>query len=133
MCYDIIADVHGRFDKLSALMERLGYRRDGDSFVPPPGRTALFLGDLIDTKPGHPYPGGVRSVLRAVKVMCDRGHAQVLMGNHELNALYFHSRGPLGWLRVRAVKTSPSIRARSMIFPTTMILPASGNKSGCRG
>lgn len=101
MCYDIIADVHGRFDKLSALMERLGYRRDGDSFVPPPGRTALFLGDLIDTKPGHPYPGGVRSVLRAVKVLCDRGHAQVLMGNHELNALYFHSRGPHGWLRVR--------------------------------
>ena len=104
MCYDVIADVHGRFDKLSALMERLGYRREGDSFVPPSGHVALFLGDLIDTKPGHPFPGGVRAVLRAVKVMCDRGHAQALMGNHELNALYFHSRGPHGWLRVRSSK-----------------------------
>jgi hypothetical protein len=103
--YDIIADIHGRFDKLSALMERMGYQNDGDSFVPPAGNKALFLGDLIDPKPGHFLPGGVRDTLRAVKAMCDRGDALCLMGNHELNAIYFHSKGPDGnYLRIRGSK-----------------------------
>ena len=48
-------------------MTRLGYHSEGDGFVPPAGHKALFLGDLIDTKPGHPFPGGVRATLRAVK------------------------------------------------------------------
>jgi len=94
--YDIIADIHGRYDKLTALMARLGYAHDGTSFVPPTGHRALFLGDLIDTKPGHPFPGGVRATLQAVKAMCDRGEALCLMGNHELNAIMFHTNGPDG-------------------------------------
>lgn len=107
MHYDIIGDVHGRFDKLTTLMNRLGYQRSGDGFVPPAGHRALFLGDLIDTKPGHLSPGGVRSTLRAVKSMCDHGDALCLMGNHELNAIYFHSKGPDGkWLRVRGSKNT---------------------------
>ena len=98
--YDIIGDIHGRFDKLSALMERMGYARDGDSFIPPAGHKALFLGDLIDPKPGYGMAGGVRSTLLAVKAMCDRGDALSIMGNHELNAIYFHSKDPDGkWMR----------------------------------
>lgn len=98
--YDIIGDIHGRFDKLTALMARLGYASDGEAFLAPTGHCALFLGDLIDPKPGHSHPGGVRATLRAVKTMCDRGDALCLMGNHELNALYYHSKGPDGkWLR----------------------------------
>jgi hypothetical protein len=98
--YDIIADIHGRFDKFTALMDRLGYESNGEGFVPPLGHRALFLGDLIDPKPGHAQPGGVRSTLLAAKAMCDRGDALCIMGNHELNAIYFHSKGPDGqWLR----------------------------------
>ncbi len=103
--YDIIADIHGRFDKLAALMERLGYEKNGDVFIPPANHKALFLGDLIDTKPGHEYPGGVRATLQAVKAMCDRGDAMCLMGNHELNALYFHYEISKGkYLRIRGSK-----------------------------
>lgn len=103
--YDIIGDVHGRFDKLSALMRRMNYRIRGPGFVPPAGHKALFLGDLIDPKPGHESPGGVRATLHAVKAMVDAGDAFCLMGNHELNAIYFHSRGPDGqWLRSRGDK-----------------------------
>jgi len=103
--YDIIADIHGRYDKLCALMERMGYTMAGDGFSPPAGHKALFLGDLIDPKPGHSFPGGVRATLRAVKAMCDRSDALCLMGNHELNAIYFHSKGPDGrWLRIRGSK-----------------------------
>ena len=94
--YDIIADIHGRIDKLRSLMRVMGYMEDGDGFIPPDGHMALFLGDLIDPKPGHFLPGGVRATLLAVKAMCDRGDALCLMGNHELNALYFHSVGPDG-------------------------------------
>jgi hypothetical protein len=89
--YDFIGDVHGRFDKLEPLLIRLGYSKDGPSYVPPPGTRAVFLGDLIDTKPGHENPGGIRATLEAVKAMHDRGHALCLMGNHELNAICFHS------------------------------------------
>jgi hypothetical protein len=93
--YDIISDIHGRFDKLAALMERMGYQSAGEGFIPPAGHKALFLGDLIDTKPGHPLPGGVRATLRAVKAMCDAGHALCLMGNGyqnppERSSLFFH-------------------------------------------
>jgi hypothetical protein len=103
--YDIIGDIHGRFDKLNALMERMGYRSNGEGFTPPAGHMALFLGDLIDPKPGHEFPGGVRATLHAVKAMIDGGHALCLMGNHELNAIYFHSKGPDGrWLRHQGVK-----------------------------
>jgi hypothetical protein len=94
--YDIIADIHGRFDKFSSLMERLGYTEAGEGFIPPVGHKALFLGDLIDTKPGHPFPGGVRATLEAVKAMCDRGDALCVMGNHEWNAILFHSAAPDG-------------------------------------
>jgi hypothetical protein len=94
--YDIIADIHGRHDKLVALMARLGYEHDGTGFVPPAGRRALFLGDLIDPKHGDRTPGGVRATLETVKVMHDRGHALVLMGNHELNAVCYHTKGPSG-------------------------------------
>jgi hypothetical protein len=105
MHYDIIADIHGRFDKLTALMGRLGYEKKGDGFIPPVGHKALFLGDLIDTKPGHEYPGGVLATLQAVKAMCDRGDALCIMGNHELNALYFHYEVSKGkYLRIRGSK-----------------------------
>ncbi|RYD31918.1 MAG: diadenosine tetraphosphatase [Verrucomicrobiaceae bacterium] len=98
--YDIIGDVHGRHDKLVKLLYRMGYEPNGNGFTPPRGHKAIFLGDLIDPKPGHAIPGGVRATLRTVRSMCDAGHALCLMGNHELNALYFHSKGPDGkWLR----------------------------------
>lgn len=116
--YDIIADIHGRFDKLTALMARLGYEKTGDCFTPPAGHKALFLGDLIDTKPGHPFPGGVHATLRAVKAMCDRGDALCLMGNHELNAIYFHSQGPdRQWLRNRGSKNIAMHRGTLDDFP----------------
>ena len=96
--YDIIGDVHGRFDKLADLMDHLGYGREGDCFIPPAGHRALFLGDLIDPKPGYAMPGGVSATLRAVKEICDRGDALCLIGNHEFNAVCYHNAAPsLDW------------------------------------
>jgi hypothetical protein len=81
--YDVIGDIHGRFDKFEALMPALGYRASGDTFVPPEGRQAIFVGDLIDRGPEQ-----VR-LLKTVRRMIDAGHAQAVMGNHEFNAIAF--------------------------------------------
>jgi hypothetical protein len=116
--YDIIGDLHGRFDKLTALLERMGYEREGEGFTPPPGHKAVYLGDLIDPKPGHYLPGGVRATLRAVKAMADAGHALCLMGNHELNAIYYHSKGPDGrWLRIHGSKNREMHEGTLADFP----------------
>jgi hypothetical protein len=116
--YDIIGDIHGRFDKLTALMERLGYEKDEAGFTPPAGHRALFLGDLIDPKPSHPTPGGVRATLHAVKAMHDRGDALCLMGNHELNAIFYHTDKPGGdGLRRRGPRNTRMHRGTLDDFP----------------
>lgn len=90
--YDIIGDVHGRWDKLEPLLANLGYEHNGLCHTHPERRQVLFLGDLIDPK--GDVPNGVREVLLAVKAMCDAGHARCILGNHELNFAAYHSRNP---------------------------------------
>jgi protein phosphatase len=81
--FDVIGDVHGCRAELEALLARLGYRitRDesgrADDAVPPAGRTAVFLGDLVDRGPDTP------GVLRLVMGMAAAGHALAVPGNHE--------------------------------------------------
>ena len=81
--FDVIGDVHGCRTELEALLGRLGYTitRDGTgravNAVPPDGRTALFLGDLVDRGPDSP------GVLRLVMGMAAAGHALAVPGNHE--------------------------------------------------
>ena len=84
--FDIIGDVHGCFDELSTLLERLGYRvetRAGASgetrfsVTHPQGRRAVFVGDLVDRGPG------VTDVLRLVMSMTADGVGLCVAGNHE--------------------------------------------------
>ena len=88
IAYDVIGDIHGEFGKFQALMSRMGYRASGSSYVPPVGRRAVFVGDLIDRGPEQ-----VR-LLKAVRGMIDAGHAHAVMGNHELNAIAFITEDP---------------------------------------
>jgi len=81
--FDAIGDVHGCRAELEELLAALGYAlvRDAEGrpvdAVPPPGRTALFLGDLVDRGPDSP------GVLRLVMGMVAAGHALAVPGNHE--------------------------------------------------
>ena len=83
MGYDIIGDIHGQSGKLEALLRSMGYVARASGWVPPQGRQAIFLGDLIDRGPEQ------LKVVRAVRSMIDQGHARSVMGNHELNAIGF--------------------------------------------
>jgi hypothetical protein len=84
MGYDIIGDIHGHADKLEALLLKLGYRRRQGAWRHT-DRTAIFVGDFIDR--GRL---GVETV-RIVRAMVDAGAAQAIMGNHELNAIAWHT------------------------------------------
>ena len=81
--FDVLGDVHGCRAELEALLGRLGYRVTRDASgravdaVPPEGRTAVFLGDLVDRGPDSP------GVLRLVMGMVAAGHALAVPGNHE--------------------------------------------------
>lgn len=75
---DIIGDVHGELEALEMLLEKLGYQESG---YHPEGRKLVFLGDLVDRGPDSP------GVLEKVIELVNSGHAQCVLGNHELNLL----------------------------------------------
>jgi Calcineurin-like phosphoesterase len=86
MC-DLIGDIHGHADELVQLLELLGYRKRGGVYGHPE-RKAIFLGDFIDRGPQ------IRRVLELVRPMIEQGTALAVMGNHELNALAYHTEDP---------------------------------------
>ena len=63
--FDIVGDIHGCLDELVDLLAVLGYEIDADraSARHPEGRTAVFVGDLVDRGPA------VAGVLRLVMNM----------------------------------------------------------------
>ncbi|WP_406322789.1 polynucleotide kinase-phosphatase [Streptomyces sp. NBC_01637] len=71
--FDIIGDIHGCSSELESLLGKLGYV-DG---AHPEGRTAVFVGDLVDRGPDSP------GVLRRVMSMVAAGNALCVPGNHE--------------------------------------------------
>ncbi|GAB19998.1 serine/threonine protein phosphatase PrpA [Gordonia effusa NBRC 100432] len=81
--FDIIGDVHGCLSELRSLLVELGWRLELDregrpiGAAHPEGRTAVFVGDLVDRGPDTP------GVLRLVMGMIDAGHALCVSGNHE--------------------------------------------------
>ena len=99
--YDIIGDIHGQADKLEALLRKLGYREAAGVWHHPE-RQVIFVGDFIDRGPAQ-----LRSV-NIARRMVDAGTALAVMGNHELNAIAWHTpnaRQPGEYLRPhRSVK-----------------------------
>ena len=85
--YDLIGDVHGCAHTLAHLLENLGYRLQGGVWRHS-RRQVIFLGDIIDRGPR------IREALHLVHEMVDHGQAYCIMGNHEFNALGWHTPAP---------------------------------------
>ncbi len=85
--YDLIGDIHGHADELMQLLQRLGYQKQQGIFRHPE-RKVVFLGDFIDRGPQ------IRQVLEIVRPMVEAGAALSVMGNHELNAMAYHTPDP---------------------------------------
>lgn len=76
--YDIIGDVHGCYDMLAELLNKLGYTvEEGFITGSPEGRRLVFLGDLCDR--------GARSLdcVRLVRAAVKSGTTLWLLGNHD--------------------------------------------------
>lgn len=82
--FDLIGDIHGHADELVQLLEALGYQNRKGVYEHP-DRQVIFLGDFIDRGPK------IRQVLEIVRPMIEEAKALAVMGNHELNALAFHT------------------------------------------
>jgi diadenosine tetraphosphate (Ap4A) HIT family hydrolase len=85
--YDIIGDLHGEAKKLVGLLDRLGYEKTKGVYRHP-DRQAIFVGDLIDRGEQQ------IDVLKIVRRMQKAGAAQVVMGNHEFNAIAYATEDP---------------------------------------
>ena len=83
--FDIIGDVHGCYEELTTLLAQLGYgiqdEPNGPKAIPPDGRRAVFVGDLVDRGPRIP------EVLRLVMRMVDEGTAFCVPGNHDMKLM----------------------------------------------
>ncbi|MAZ66062.1 MAG: diadenosine tetraphosphatase [Kangiellaceae bacterium] len=98
--YDIIGDIHGHANDLLRLLNHLGYKNKHGYFEHPE-RKVVFLGDFIDRGINQ------KQVLDIVIPMVKERSALAIMGNHEFNALAFHTKDPLNpdaWLRKRTDK-----------------------------
>lgn len=86
--YDLIGDIHGHADELIKLLEHLGYKCTSTGYQHPQ-RKVIFLGDFIDR---GEHLRQHQKLLGIVMTMVERGHALAVMGNHEFNALAFHTQ-----------------------------------------
>ena len=98
--HDLIGDIHGHYDKLIALLEKLGYQDTDGIWRHPEGRQPFFLGDYIDRGPK------IAEVLDLVFRLLDAGVARAIAGNHELNALAWATRraDDADWCRPHSAK-----------------------------
>ncbi len=82
--FDVIGDIHGCYDELVMLIEKLGYvRNESGVYRHPFGRQAAFLGDLCDRGPKN------TEVLRLVMDMVRSGSAVAVPGNHDVKLLKY--------------------------------------------
>jgi hypothetical protein len=103
--YDIIGDIHGQAVELEELLTKLGYVCVDDVYQHDT-RQVIFLGDFIDRGPHQ------RRVLDLARAMVDDGTALAVMGNHEFNAIAYHTPdGSGGHLRPRNAKNAHQHRA----------------------
>jgi hypothetical protein len=86
--YDIIGDVHGQAKKLVGLLRKLGYGQDEKGAWSHPGRTAIFVGDLIDRGPYE------LATIDIVRPMVESRAAHCILGNHEFNAIAWATPDP---------------------------------------
>ena len=87
--FDIVGDIHGHAEPLMRLFNDLGYTKNDAGIYAHRDRQIIFLGDFIDR-------GQQQSeVINIVKPMVENGYAQAVMGNHEFNAICFHTTHPV--------------------------------------
>lgn len=97
---DIIGDVHGNYSKLIKLLDKLGYRRQNG--FKNQKRNIVFIGDIIDRGNEN------LKTLELIKFLYEMEIAVIILGNHEYNAICYHTKGENGFLRSHTKKNYSS-------------------------
>ncbi|WP_299022168.1 metallophosphoesterase [uncultured Photobacterium sp.] len=105
--YDLIGDIHGHAGELIKLLGKLGYADSGDGYSHPK-RKVIFLGDFIDR---GEHLSQHEELLLMVMKMVENGHAYAVLGNHEFNALAFHTLHDGDYLRKHTSKNTEQHQA----------------------
>ena len=87
--YDLIGDVHGCAHSLESLLKKMGYQHRQGCYRHP-DRKVIFVGDIVDRGPR------IREALHIVKDMVDQNQAEIVLGNHEYNAMCYCTEGRKG-------------------------------------
>ena len=112
MKYDIIGDIHGFFPELVRLLKKMGYGLSERGHYYHPDRQAVFVGDYIDRGKNS------KEVVQLVRTMQEEGSTIALMGNHEYNAICFHTKGSKGeYLRSHTLQNINQHSATLQSFP----------------
>ncbi|PTN07516.1 calcineurin-like phosphoesterase family protein [Mangrovibacterium marinum] len=80
--YDIIGDVHGQAGMLKDLLRKMGYTA-ANGYFSHPSRKAVFVGDFINRGPQ------IKETIRIIRSMTENAAAYAILGNHEVNALFY--------------------------------------------
>ncbi|MFC2949909.1 bis(5'-nucleosyl)-tetraphosphatase PrpE [Virgibacillus sediminis] len=76
MKYDIIGDIHGCYEELVELFEKLDYHMQDSIYIHPNGRIPVFIGDITDRGPDS------ISCIELITTMAAKGKAKYIPGNH---------------------------------------------------
>jgi len=87
--YDLIGDVHGCAQSLERLLKLLGYTHSHGCYRHSE-RKVIFVGDIVDRGPR------IREALHIVHDMVEQGQAEIVLGNHEYNAMCYCTNGREG-------------------------------------
>ena len=87
--YDLIGDVHGCAHSLESLLKEMGYQHRQGCYRHA-HRKVIFVGDIVDRGPR------IREALHIVKDMVDQKQAEIVLGNHEYNAMCYCTEGREG-------------------------------------
>lgn len=87
MKVDIIGDVHGCLVECLALMEKLGYQKNGGHYDHPDQRQLIFLGDITDRG-----PDSLKTISLVYQLVFEDKLAHYIPGNH-CNKLYRYFLG----------------------------------------
>lgn len=84
---DIIGDIHGCFNELEKLFNKLGYQKKNNIFVHPAERIPIFLGDITDRG-----PASIPVIQLVYDMVVVHKKAKYVPGNH-CNKLYRYFLG----------------------------------------
>ena len=87
--YDIVGDIHGHAVELKKLLAKMGYQSDGYAYQHP-SRKIVFVGDFIDRGPDN------LGAIQIAKATVEAGNGFAVMGNHEYNAIAYHTSKEAG-------------------------------------